>query len=175
MSVKVHVQFTVQKDVDKFKSKAMEVVKTSKARLYELFVSQCPSVLVWLLAPSQRISFSWTKYFSNNSNSCMTLPDSCDYDYVWSHLKSRVTKFLTLLEKPRLYFLWPVQGARRKHLRHHRDLGDGGALRRGRGQAPRPGLPQAVQRLHDIRLQEVLPRLDGEVEKDQYCNVEFCV
>ena len=30
MSVKVHVQFTVQKDVDKFKSKAMDVVKTSK-------------------------------------------------------------------------------------------------------------------------------------------------
>ena len=30
MSVKVHVQFTVQKDVEKCKSKAMDVVKTSK-------------------------------------------------------------------------------------------------------------------------------------------------
>ena len=41
MSVKVHVQFTVQKDADKFKAKAMEVVKTSKVRrlfFIELFL-----------------------------------------------------------------------------------------------------------------------------------------
>lgn len=42
MSVKVHVQFTVQKDADKFKAKAMEVVKTSKVRrlfFIELFLT----------------------------------------------------------------------------------------------------------------------------------------